>query len=399
MRLQATPTASLHLTLLLAALPLAVMLQACSAPTDDVASAFGRIIGGWNDLAESGSAEAVSQARRDATVLVLPSNCSGTLITPRLVATAAHCVDQASEVPVTAAVFGAVVGSRVGMPVVACFRHLRYNADLVGDQPSGSLQEWDTCGTTVGDLDRRSRYDIAVLVLAERVELNRAGSISVIPTDVTFEYVDAPTEVRIAGWGALSNGGTFPGTRQMITAPVEGYFDELTPLTGGAIFVGSDLAAGGDSGGTWTIGDPEVENLTLIGVHSGSKPDDANPQNRTWAAPLSSVPTETWSNEEWLRQFIEAPINQPGTLNVPLWAGDWDLPLRGEPERNNPVYASLVSHDRDGDGLIDSHDNCPAVWNPEQRDGGGTPNGVDVALDGVADFADCAVVPLMVAVM
>ncbi len=110
----------------------------------------------------------------------------------------------------------------------------------------------------------------------------------------------------------------------------------------------------GDSGGPSYTGG--INSAQLVGVHSTTSGDVL-------------VTSST------VRDWIASHLN--GTWNG-IYLGATDVPLAGEAARS----PSDDAVDPDGDGLVDAHDNCPSVSNPDQADGD---------LDGLGDACDlCA---------
>ncbi len=65
-------------------------------PADEVAGAVEAIVGGSDDVAADGNLRSIAQWRRDAVVMLM-NGCSGTLVSPRIVATAYHCVNVSGQ--------------------------------------------------------------------------------------------------------------------------------------------------------------------------------------------------------------------------------------------------------------------------------------------------------------
>src|SRR5690606_25541313 len=112
----------------------------------------------------------------------------------------------------------------------------------------------------------RVRHDMAVVALAERVEMGRAmpaawaegGGVDVIPARPSFSFVSPGTLVRYVGYATESG----PFHRQFIDTTIENYHDASLAWFEGAMFSAGDLFVGGDSGGSVLLGNPDVGPVT-----------------------------------------------------------------------------------------------------------------------------------------
>ncbi len=121
------------------------MCASCTSADEHVGGRAEAIEGGVND----NTGGTLARARRDAAVLV-GSTCTGTLVTPRLVLTAAHCTDRNSVQmgPTTSP------ASPVRVRVLRCLPLTGYSSCPAATPPTSD--------------------DIALLVLAERVDADPA---------------------------------------------------------------------------------------------------------------------------------------------------------------------------------------------------------------------------------
>jgi hypothetical protein len=106
----------------------------------------------------------------------------------------------------------------------------------------------------------------------------------------------------------------------------------------------------GDSGGPLYLGNPDVEDIRVFGVVRGS-----------WTSPNMESEfgcTMGVTQSNFIRPFLTSTVAN-------AYLGPLDLPVLGSPERR---YHADMELDPDGDGLVDSHDNCVAIYNPNQLD-------------------------------
>ena len=109
--------------------------------------------------------------------------CGATLISPRWVMSAAHCIDGST--------FVVVVGD--------------YNKDSHGDEDE---REHTVLRTVVNPNYTESRFnhDFALIELEQEVEMGGCAAAACLP----FEDIGAGQECFITGWGTLSSGGSSP---------------------------------------------------------------------------------------------------------------------------------------------------------------------------------------------
>lgn len=313
------------------------------------------------------SANALSQARRDATVYVQTAGgaCTGTLITPRLVLTAAHC-----------------------MPADGDMERVRVSFGAERDAPNFVTGVLD-CSEPTPTLPRCSgigrQRDVVLLVLDERVEASAngtplTGNHTAIPARVRLRSdgptsdLFSPTPLRAVGFGSavpydfitgivdasgFDGGPGFewvPVTRQVRVWTASGVSvggTHLVLTTDTNAFPGSTadfqgtVTGPGDSGGATYLGNPDVGPLTVVGVHE---------------APNSDVLVTNDLVADWLEPLVSEDSVLDG-----IHVGPTPCRAAGDPLRSS----ECDSVDADGDGLLDEHDNCPLVPNASQRNSDG----------------------------
>lgn len=161
-----------------------LLLTACANPSD-VSGSGGALTGGTPDIGR----DALDQQRRDAVVGLSQSGCMATMVTPRLLVTAWHCVGN-RDLNRPVARFGQdfPATDEQNIPTAACVPYPRSRTDSTAPTclnfpyrrlPSGGL------GYTA---EFREPFDLAVLLLSERVDAeNRSDGPRARPMPIAFD--------------------------------------------------------------------------------------------------------------------------------------------------------------------------------------------------------------------
>lgn len=212
---------------------LPLLLLACAPPGTPVASRADGILGGTADTTST-----------DVFLLDLrfdngASICSAVLVSPRVLLTAAHCVDPAfrgaSTVMARATNRANITGLMQSdmIDVTAITRHPMWNPT-----------------------DPASDFDLAGLLLATAPAVNTLPLLRSLPANPLGQ------SLRVVGYGRTSvNDGASSGTRRTVTVPVTG-------ATAATLEYGTDGVAGicaADSGGPSYLGG------SIAGIHSRSE--------------------------------------------------------------------------------------------------------------------------------
>jgi hypothetical protein len=288
-------------------------------------------------------------------------NCTGTMVTRTRVLTAGHCIlggvgkrppAWGKQPPIM--VGDVRLGSAESVTIASADSQTALDRPINADDERQVARDIAVVALDEGALDRDLNEKLDANKHTTRVAFTFAAWTMVLETHIVRPSFSRPHRAAfVAGWSPQH--GAF---RQVAQIADYGLNDGVWSFAEYVLHVALE---GGDSGGPFfvTRGDGSRD---VFGVHSSVSYSSFAPQNALFAD-ITSSENASWLRDRLIDRSHDGSSQKTWRSMHPI--ADGEVRWIGEDEYSGPCE---IKQDADCDHWYGEHDNCPALFNHDQRD-------------------------------